>query len=200
ANACWGPAFWPRGLVTGRAGRRGGWLARRDPPRKGTQTTRTRRAGSGMLLKILLCTQLAPARHVVQVGEKISTRRGCPLSRLNSDLSVEIPVSEITPPLREAEPGPGEAVPPPAAGGTPRRPGRRNHGQPRPQALAPSDPHPDPPSLAHHQHDTTIHGPETAPIRSATYSERRPIAIRCMTQRRRLTAGVTERPQGALWC
>src|SRR5262250_2960207 len=69
-----------------------------------------------MLLKILLCTQLAPARHVVQVGEKIRNRRGCPLSRLNSDLSVEIPVSEITPPLREAEPGPGEAVPPPAAG------------------------------------------------------------------------------------
>src|SRR5262249_61465640 len=117
ANACWGPAFWPRGLVTGRAGRTDGLIAPRDPPRKGTQTTRTRRAGSGMLLKILLCTQLAPARHVVQVGEKISTRRGCPLSRLNSDLSVEIPVSEITPPLREAEPGPGEAVPPPAAGG-----------------------------------------------------------------------------------
>src|SRR5262249_21949426 len=143
-----------------------------------------------------------------QVGEKISTRRGCPLSRLNSDLSVEIPVSEITPPLREAEPGPGEAVPPPAAGAA-----RRDHARtqppppapattahPRPPPPRPSDPHPDPPSLAHHQHDTTIHGPETAPIRSATYSERRPIAIRCMTQRRRLTAGVTERPQGALWC
>src|SRR5262249_16408167 len=190
ANACWGPAFWPRGLVTGRAGRRGGWLARRDPPRKGTQTTRTRRAGSGMLLKILLCTQLAPARHVVQVGEKISTRRGCPLSRLNSDLSVEIPVSEITPPLPQAAPRPRRAAPASSAGRPPQptpqthapRPGRRNHGQPRPQALAPSDPHPDPPSLAHHQHDTTIHGPETAPIRSATYSERRPIAIRCMTQ------------------
>src|SRR5262249_26745235 len=116
ANACWGPAFWPRGLVTGRAGRTDGLIAPRDPPRKGTQTTRTRRAGSGMLLKILLCTQLAPARHVVQVGEKISTRRGCPVSRLNSDLSVEIPVSEITPPPPAAEPGPGEAVPPPAAG------------------------------------------------------------------------------------
>ena len=59
---------------------------------------------------MLLCTQLAPARHVVQVGEKISTRRGCPLSRLNRRFRVEIPVSETTPPLREAAPGPAGAV------------------------------------------------------------------------------------------
>src|SRR5262249_61642304 len=91
-----------------------------------------------MLLKMLLCTQLAPARHVVQVGDKISTRRGCPLSRLNTDLSVDIPVSEMTPPVREAEPGPGEAVPPPAAGGG---------GRPRPpnKPPPPAPPTPRPP-------------------------------------------------------
>jgi hypothetical protein len=50
---------------------------------------------------MLLCTQLAPARHVVQVGERIITRRGCPLSRLNSVFSVEIELSEMTLPLRE---------------------------------------------------------------------------------------------------
>src|SRR5262249_58233884 len=105
------------------------------------QTTRTRRAGSGMLLKMLLCTQLAPARHVVQVGDKISTRRGCPLSRLNTDLSVEIPVSEMTPPVREAEPGPGEAVPPPAAGAPPQP---RPRTQPPPPAPAPTAPPPPP--------------------------------------------------------
>src|SRR5690242_7420565 len=66
---------------------------------------------------MLLCTQLAPARQVIQVGEKISTRRGCPLSRLNSDFKVEIPVSEMTPPFREATPLSGEVVPGPAAGG-----------------------------------------------------------------------------------
>src|SRR6516225_3539643 len=65
---------------------------------------------------MLLCTQLAPARHVAQVGEKISTRRGCPLSRLNSDFKVEIRFSARTPPLCEEEPGPGEAAPGPVAG------------------------------------------------------------------------------------
>src|SRR5215471_6044175 len=107
-------AFWSHKLVTRLSGNTDGLIAPRDPPRNGTHTTSTRSAGSAILLKMLLCTQLAPARHVVQVGEKISTRRGCPLSRLNSDLSVEIPVSETTPPLRAAVPGPGEAVPPPA--------------------------------------------------------------------------------------
>src|SRR5262249_57152533 len=113
---------------------------------EGTQTTRTRRAGSGMLLKILLCTQLAPARHVVQVGEKISTRRGCPLSRLNSDLSVEIPVSEITPPLRAAEPGPGEAVPPPAAGAAPADQARTPPPPPPPPTTRPPHPPRPPPA------------------------------------------------------
>jgi hypothetical protein len=65
---------------------------------------------------MLLCTQLAPARQVIQVGDKISTKRGCPLSRLNSDFRVAIPVSEMTPPLREATPLPGAVVPGPATG------------------------------------------------------------------------------------
>src|ERR1700751_2430832 len=72
----------------------------------GPHTTSTRSAGSDIVLKMLLCTQLAPARQVVQVGEKISTRRGCPLSRLNSVLSVEIVVSEMRPRLGEAAPLP----------------------------------------------------------------------------------------------
>jgi hypothetical protein len=47
---------------------------------------------------MLLCTQLAPARHVSQVGEKISTSRVWPSARLNSDLRVEMAFSEMTPP------------------------------------------------------------------------------------------------------
>src|SRR5215469_3052052 len=103
-------AFWSHKLVTRLSGKTDGLIAPRDPPRNGTHTTSTRSAGSAILLKMLLCTQLAPARHVVQVGEKISTRRGCPLSRLNRRFRVEIPVSETTPPLREAAPGPAGAV------------------------------------------------------------------------------------------
>src|SRR5689334_13195558 len=76
----------------------------------GTHTTSTRSAGSGIGVKMLLCTQLAPARHVIQVGDRISTRRGCPPSRLNSVFRVEIAVSETTPPLRDA------ALAPPAGG------------------------------------------------------------------------------------
>jgi len=45
---------------------------------------------------MLLCTQLAPARHVIQVGENNSSSRGCPASRLNSDFNVEILVSVVT--------------------------------------------------------------------------------------------------------
>jgi hypothetical protein len=48
---------------------------------------------------MLLCTQLAPARHVIQVGENNISRRGCPASRLKSDFNTEILVSEITLPL-----------------------------------------------------------------------------------------------------
>jgi hypothetical protein len=51
---------------------------------------------------MLLCTQLAPARHVIQVGENNSNRRGRPASRLNSDFNVEIRVSEMTRPLGAA--------------------------------------------------------------------------------------------------
>jgi hypothetical protein len=36
---------------------------------------------------------------------------------LNSDFKVAIPVSEMTPPFREATPLPGEVAPGPAAGG-----------------------------------------------------------------------------------
>ena len=77
-------------LVTRVSGKTDGLIAFRVPLRKGTQTTNTRRAGFASRLRMLLCTQLAPARHVAQVGEKIKTRRGWPSSRLNSDFSVEI--------------------------------------------------------------------------------------------------------------
>ena len=40
------------------------------------------------------------------MGERISTRRGCPLSRLNSVFSVEIEVSEMTLPLCDVVPAP----------------------------------------------------------------------------------------------
>src|SRR5262249_57423899 len=96
----------PKGRVPRRSGNTDELTAPRDPPRNGTHTTSTRSAGSAILLKMLLCTQLAPARHVVQVGEKIRTRRGCPSSRLNSDFSVEIWFSDMTPPLRAAAPWP----------------------------------------------------------------------------------------------
>jgi len=43
---------------------------------------------------MLLCTQLAPARHVAQVGEKI-----------NTDFKVEMSFSDMTLPLRDAAPG-----------------------------------------------------------------------------------------------
>ena len=109
-------ACWSHRLVTRVSGKTDGLIAPRDPLRNGTHTTSTRSAGSAILLKMLLCTQLAPARHVGQVGEKISTRRGCPLSRLNSDFRVAILVSEMTPPLREAALLPGEVAPGPAAG------------------------------------------------------------------------------------
>src|SRR5215467_9870383 len=103
-------------LVTRLSGKIDELIAPREPPRNGTHTTSTRSAGSAVRLKMLLCTQLAPARQVAQVGEKISTRRGWPLSRLNSDLKVEIPVSDTTPPLRDAVPGPLDAAPGPLVG------------------------------------------------------------------------------------
>jgi len=65
---------------------------------------------------MLLCTQLAPARHVIQVGEKISTSRVWPLARLNSDLRVEMAFSEMTPPGRDVAP-PGLEVAPAGAAG-----------------------------------------------------------------------------------
>src|SRR5262250_2928626 len=64
-------AFWSHRLVTRLSGKTDGLIAPRDPPTNGTHTTSTRSAGSVILLKMLLCTQLAPARHVAQVGEKI---------------------------------------------------------------------------------------------------------------------------------
>jgi hypothetical protein len=82
----------------------------------GTQTTNTRSVGSGFRLKMLFCTQLAPARHVIQVGEKISTSRVCPSARLNSDLRVEMAFSAMTPPGREVVAGPAAAVDAPGAG------------------------------------------------------------------------------------
>jgi hypothetical protein len=54
---------------------------------------------------MLFCTQLAPARHVIQVGEKISTSRVWPSARLNSDLRVEMAFSAMTPPGRDVAAG-----------------------------------------------------------------------------------------------
>src|SRR6516165_5049920 len=90
-------------------------MAPRVPWRNGTHTTNTRSAGSGFLLKMLFCTQLAPARHVIQVGEKISTSRVWPSARLNSDLRVEIVFSEMTPTGREVSPDRPGAVDTPGA-------------------------------------------------------------------------------------
>src|SRR5215472_7392929 len=86
-------------LVTRLPGKIDGLIAARVPSRNGTQITNTRRVGSAALLKMLLCTQLAPARHVGQVGEKIRIRRVRPSSRLNSDFSASILVSVMTLPL-----------------------------------------------------------------------------------------------------
>src|SRR5262249_27314536 len=99
-------ASWSHRLVTRRSGKTEGLIAPRDPPRNGTQTTSTRSAGAAIPLKMLLCTQLAPARPVAQVGEKIRTGRGCPLWGLTSDFSVEIWSGDMTPPLRAAAPWP----------------------------------------------------------------------------------------------
>ena len=92
-------------LVTRPSGKIAGLIAPRDPPRNGTHTTSTRSAGSAIRLKMLLCTQLAPARHVAQVGEKINTRRVSPSSLLNTDFKVEMSFSDMTLPLRDAAPG-----------------------------------------------------------------------------------------------
>jgi hypothetical protein len=64
---------------------------------------------------MLFCTQLAPARHVIQVGEKISTSRVWPSARLNSDLRVEMAFSAMTPPGREAAAGRAAAADVPGA-------------------------------------------------------------------------------------
>jgi hypothetical protein len=64
---------------------------------------------------MLFCTQLAPARHVIQVGEKISTSRVWPSARLNSDLRVEMAFSAMTPPGREVAAGRAGAVETPGA-------------------------------------------------------------------------------------
>src|SRR5437773_2746547 len=64
---------------------------------------------------MLFCTQLAPARHVTQVGEKISTSRVWPSARLNSDLRVEMESSAMTPPGREVAAGAAAAADAPGA-------------------------------------------------------------------------------------
>src|SRR2546425_9804492 len=59
-------------------------------PRNGTQTAYTRRFAAGSVSKISLCTQLAPARHVVQVGESSRMRRTVLESWLNACRSMAI--------------------------------------------------------------------------------------------------------------
>src|SRR5215469_5206059 len=93
-----------------------GLIEPRVPCMNGTHTTNTRSAGSAFLLKMLFCTQLAPARHVIQVGEKISTSRVWPSARLNSDLRVEMAFSEMTPTGREVSPDRAGAVDTPGTG------------------------------------------------------------------------------------
>jgi len=75
----------------------------------GTQTAKTRNRGSGIWLKMLLCTQLAPARHVGQVGENISTSRGWPSVRLNKARKVDIWFGAMTRPLVAPRPAGAEA-------------------------------------------------------------------------------------------
>src|SRR5215469_5041757 len=83
-------------LVTRLSGKIDGLIAVRVPLRNGTHITNTRRPGSDVLLKMLLCTQLAPARHVGQVGEKTRISRVCPSSRSNSAFSVSMLFSAMT--------------------------------------------------------------------------------------------------------
>jgi len=68
-------AFWSHRSVTRLSARIDGLTALRVPPTNGTQIAKIRSRGSWLWLKMLLCTQLAPARHAGQVGEKISTSR-----------------------------------------------------------------------------------------------------------------------------
>src|SRR5215472_625671 len=77
-------------LVTRLPGKIDGLIAARVPLRNGTHITKTRRPGPAVLLKMLPCTQLAPARHVGQVGEKMRISLVCPSSRLNSDFRVSM--------------------------------------------------------------------------------------------------------------
>src|SRR5215469_5944865 len=91
-------------LVTRLPGKIDGLIAARVPLRNGTQITNTRRPGSVARLKMLLCTQLAPARHAGQVGEKMRISRVCTSSRLNSDFSVSILFSVTTLALLPAAP------------------------------------------------------------------------------------------------
>jgi hypothetical protein len=67
---------------------------------------------------MLFCTQLAPARHVIQVGEKISTSRVWPSARLNSDLRAEMAFSEMTPPGWAVAPDRATGADVPGAGDT----------------------------------------------------------------------------------
>jgi hypothetical protein len=64
---------------------------------------------------MLFCTQLAPARQVIQVGDKISTSLVWPSARLNSDLRVEMAFSEMTPLGREVAAGPAVGADVPGA-------------------------------------------------------------------------------------
>ena len=85
-------------LVTRLSGKIDGLIAARVPLRNGTQITNTRSSEFAVLLKMLLCTQLAPARHVGQVGEKMRISRACPSLRLNNDFSVPMLFSAKAPP------------------------------------------------------------------------------------------------------
>ena len=72
------------------------------PARKGTHIANTRRFGDEYFSRISLCTQLAPARHVVQVGEINKISRVFPASVLNRCRSSATFLSSITPAFRVA--------------------------------------------------------------------------------------------------
>src|SRR5712691_9333594 len=66
------------------------WADSRLAPRNGTHTTYTRKEAVGFAPRISFRTQLAPARHVAQVGDRRRTNRTDPASLLKLVLSVSM--------------------------------------------------------------------------------------------------------------
>ncbi len=73
-----------------------GSMASSEPPRKGSHTAYTAISDCRLFSRISDCTQLAPARHVTQVGESRRTRRTFPASALNPFRSCDTFSNEVT--------------------------------------------------------------------------------------------------------